>query len=113
MNAAELQEAWPFLFTTVGIDTHFEQLTDIPLLETLTTAMDRKVVTIVDFLKSTSKKCIPLVTRLNEAKAESGNNSPMIIGVLLLLASHFGESEDSIIITKDVSTIGNLHVKSY
>jgi hypothetical protein len=103
MNAAELQEEWPSLFTALGIETHFEQLTEIPLLVTMTSAMERKAATIVDFLKSTSKKCTAVLLRLDEAKAEFGNNSPMVVGVLLLLASHFGENVDSLVLTRDVS----------
>lgn len=103
MNAAELQEAWPSLFTALGIATHFEQLTEIPLLATMTSAMDRKAATIVDFLKSSSKKCAPVLLRLDEAKAELGNNSPMVVGILLLLASHFGENADSLVLSRDVS----------
>jgi hypothetical protein len=103
MSAAELQEAWPSLFTALRIGTHCEQLTEIPLLVIMTSAMDRKVAPFVDFLKSSSKKCTPVLLRLNAAKAELGNNSPMIVGVLLLLASHFGENVDSLVLTRDVS----------
>ena len=102
MNAAELLELWPFLFTVDGMDIHFEQLTLIPLRDTLKAAFDQKTATLMDFLGA-SKKCGPVVKRRTEAKSELGNHSPMVVGLLLSLSTYFGEKEDVLIITKDVS----------
>ena len=46
MNAAELQELWPLLFTVEGTDIHFELLTGIPLLDTMKSAFENKTATV-------------------------------------------------------------------
>jgi hypothetical protein len=104
MNAAELQELWPLLFTVEGTDIHFELLTSIPLLDTMKAAFENKTATLIGFLE-TSKKCGPVMKQIAEAKLQLRNDNPMTVGLLLALSAYFGENEDALVITKDVSSL--------
>jgi len=103
LDAVQLKTLWPFLFTADGINTHFEQLTGVPLMKTMKSAFERKVDNLMEYLKSSSKRCLPVAELIAEAKGELHNDTPSVVGLLLMLTAHFHEKEDGLLLLKDAS----------
>ena len=101
-NALQLKQKWPFLFTSTGLDSHFTELTGVPLVQTVTQAYHRKAHSMMDFFKSSAKKFLPILAEIERAKAEVRNDTPEVIGLVMLLTTQFGEMFDGLVITKDV-----------
>ncbi|XP_033095984.1 uncharacterized protein LOC117100416 [Anneissia japonica] len=89
-----LKKEWPFLFEKVGMLHHFERLVGIEVQETLTAALVSKLPRIMQFMnakQTTSKPLRKILKEIEAAKREDDTNNPDIIGLLLLLATFFGE----------------------
>lgn len=101
-DALVLREMWPFLFTEIGLMTHVKQLTDIDLENVMMAAFTQKAPALISFCQS-NKRVATVCQRLEKAKHELKNETPVFIGVVLLLMAYFNETEDSLILVKDVS----------
>lgn len=101
-DANVLREKWPFLFTEIGIMTHMKLLTDIDLENIMMAAFTNKAPALISFCQS-NKRVASVCQRLEEAKRELKNETPVFIGVVLLLMAYFNETEESLILVKDVS----------
>jgi hypothetical protein len=103
MDATDLKASWPFLFSPIGIDVHCKQLTGVSLLEAMAASFNSKTAPMLSYFKTSSKRCSLVLSRIEAAKAALKNDSPSVIGLLLLLAAHFNDKEDGLVLTKDVS----------
>ena len=104
----KLKEEWPFLFEKHGLLHHFTRLVGLDLQGTLEKAMATKVPKLLLFMQFNQSKCKPLRKRLQDvdcAKREKGNNSPEILGFLLVLATYFGEDTSELIQIAEVIII--------
>ena len=104
MDIQLLQEEWPFLFQTVGMKVHYDQLVGKPLIQTLVEAYSTKVPHILSFMKNCKKlEVMNVLKEINIAKEKTKNNTSEGMGVVTALAAYFGDDLITIIQLKDAS----------
>ncbi|XP_071854825.1 uncharacterized protein [Apostichopus japonicus] len=107
-----LLDEYPFLFEEVGMMGHFEDLVGIKLKSVLTTAFIDKSPRIQKFLQVSAKKkkeVQNIIADVESAKKESGDHSPDVPGLILLLCNHLGDKWDDLFyLAKETSTVQNI-----
>ena len=93
----DLKTKWPYLLSQIGLYSHFELLTDIPVLCTLELAMEEHVKTIIEFfkIKPTNAKVKEVLSLCEDVE--------LSYCVLQLLMAHFSENITDLILLADVS----------
>uniref|UniRef100_A0A087YA28 Zinc finger protein 568-like n=1 Tax=Poecilia formosa TaxID=48698 RepID=A0A087YA28_POEFO len=94
-SITDLQINWPFLFTQRGIFSHFELLTDVPLLHVLELSIEECGNAVVEYFR-TKVKASSVQTIL--AQKATGDLTFLVIQLLM---AHFNESPDSLMLTTD------------
>uniref|UniRef100_A0A087X525 Uncharacterized protein n=1 Tax=Poecilia formosa TaxID=48698 RepID=A0A087X525_POEFO len=94
-SIADLQINWPYLFTQRGIFSHFELLTDVPLLRVLELSFEKYGNTVVEYF-CTKVKASYVQTIL--AQKATGDLTFLVIQLLM---AHFNESPDGLMLTTD------------
>ncbi|XP_055358744.1 uncharacterized protein LOC114841933 [Betta splendens] len=93
-----LQDEWPFLFTELGMEVHFKELTGIRLKETFTQNVDMKGKRLLSYMNTfcvnKSKFFLQALTKLKVMRGELSGCSEELKEMLLLLLSYFDEKED-------------------
>ncbi|XP_014829395.1 PREDICTED: uncharacterized protein LOC106907987 [Poecilia mexicana] len=97
-SITDLQINWPFLFTQRGIFSHFELLTDVPLLHVLELSIEECGNAVVEYFR-TKVKASSVQTIL--AQKATGDLAFLVIQLLM---AHFNESPDSLMLTTDKYT---------
>ncbi len=89
-----LSKEWPFLFSTVGIDRHFQTLVGKSAVECMVSSLETKGPRILKFLEECGSKKVSYVLysiakakQVNDAQAKSA-------GVVLGVMEHFCEESD-------------------
>ncbi|XP_072555792.1 uncharacterized protein [Paramormyrops kingsleyae] len=96
----DVKDRWPFLFSQRGIHTHFHLLTNMPILQKLPEAIEKKGKTILKFFQM--QKSNTEVTEVLSAFQEQAGHSKVMCITLLILA-YFKEANDSIFLQADPS----------
>ena len=103
--AQPLLDEWPLLFTVQGIYTHFELLTGVSMFATLQSpTFVNQVDKIHGFFEEKGKPPVRMLLqkRLIPSEAIHGKGGK-IAATMALLAAHFGENFDNLVVEKDVS----------
>lgn len=92
---AELKVRWPYLLTPEGLLLHFELLTGFDIKERLMTSLSNKIPRLLAFFKSDAVKkkraIADVISQIETATASTGNQNPVIFGVIFALAGYFSE----------------------
>ena len=86
------------------MECHFTELVGKPLLQTMSDSYVSKVPRLMSFFSECKKKEV-VSTFCEISAANIRKNSPEVLGIVSLLSAYFGETVDSLIITKDVKYI--------
>ncbi len=101
---ASLKTKWPYLFSQKGLYSHFELLTDIPVLRSLELAMEECGKAIVEMFKTK-----PTNARMKEVLRQRDDDVELSYQVIHLLLSHFSEDVSGLIVLADVSSPTHKH----
>ncbi|XP_028432949.1 uncharacterized protein LOC114555050 [Perca flavescens] len=93
---ATLKAKWPYLFSHKGLYSHFELLTDIPVLRSLDLAMEECGKVIVEMFKTK-----PTNARMKEVLCQLDDDVELSYQVIHLLLSHFSEDVSGLIVLAD------------
>ncbi|ROL50093.1 hypothetical protein DPX16_1106, partial [Anabarilius grahami] len=93
---ASLKTKWPYLFSQKGLYSHFELLTDIPVLRSLELAMEECGKAIVEMFKTK-----PTNARMKEVLRQHDDDVELSYQVIHLLLSHFSEDVSGLIVLAD------------
>lgn len=96
-NIEDIRFKWPYLFTQKGLNSHFELLTDIPLLHALELAMEKCGRAIVELFKTK-----PTNAGVKEVLS-LGEDVELSFFVTQLLMAHFSENTTGLVLHADVS----------
>jgi hypothetical protein len=104
-TTGSLQKDWPCLYFPEGLDLHFSLLVGRPLLQSMKTAYEQKASKIIKFFQDLGKsKAKSAVAELIQAKDLVKSSFPDVFGVLQVLAMHFEETLEDLVLVADVST---------
>jgi hypothetical protein len=104
-TTGSLQKDWPCLYFPEGLDLHFSLLVGKPLLQSMKTAYEQKATKVIRFFQDCGKsKVKPAVAELTQAKDLMKSSFPDVFGVLQVLAMHFEETLEDLVLVADVST---------
>ncbi|XP_041952199.1 uncharacterized protein LOC121712172 isoform X1 [Alosa sapidissima] len=95
---AELRKDWPYLFTQKGLYSHFQHLTDIPILEKMEGAIAEKGKMILQFYRQK-----PTNSEVKQVLSMFEASGSTIVGpcVILCLMAHFKENPDGLLLQVD------------
>lgn len=112
MTIDALLEEYPFLMEDSTMMRHFKKLVGIELKATLEESIEGKGQRILRYLKQVSRQSSTrgalkvAFEQLNDAKLAAQDCSPELPGLLLLLATYFGEDVGSLLVLCKVSLCG-------
>ncbi|KAJ8381318.1 hypothetical protein SKAU_G00020960 [Synaphobranchus kaupii] len=98
-SISDVKDTWPFLFAQRGLYSHFHLLTNIPILQKLPEAIERRGHTILKFFQG--HKSNSEVGEVLDAFQEKEDNKAMC--TILLLLAHFKEPKEGIFLQADRS----------
>src|SRR6185436_5651364 len=81
VSVSQLLQLWPFLFTPYGLFVHFEQLTGVPVLDTVRASFSTKGRSVISFFR-TVKSGSPVIVCMVIDDLDS--ESSTVLGVFLL-----------------------------
>lgn len=96
-NIEDIRFKWPYLFTQKGLNSHFELLTDIPLLHAFEHAMEKFGRAIVELFKTK-----PTNAGVKEVLS-LGEDVELSFFVTQLLMAHFSENTTGLVLHADES----------
>ncbi|CAN8015552.1 unnamed protein product [Ixodes persulcatus] len=97
----ELKEAWPFLFTPCGLNSHFEVILGVKVTETLDLSLRNKKRVILDSFDK-EKHGKPNIMGAWKKAPCSTQDEAEFLRIVLLTMAWFGEERDGLIQSKEV-----------
>ncbi|XP_041828487.1 uncharacterized protein LOC121631551 [Melanotaenia boesemani] len=94
-SVADLRLNWPYLFTQRGIFSHFELLTDVPVLRALELSVEECGNAVVEYLRTKVKN-----SNVQTILAQNASGDLTFLVIQLLMA-HFNESPDGLMLSTD------------
>lgn len=102
IETSNLTHEWPYLFETVGMKTHFKELTGMVIDDK---AIASKCTRVVSYFKCSEKRA-KMDTIFREMETSSKNvNDVNTAGFLQLVLKHFSEKEDQMFYKVDQTTL--------
>ena len=99
-----LLQDWPYLFKVPYIFEHFQHLIDIDIVSRMTTNIGGRVPKIIRYFDANDAKVAATLKDVKDAMETKEDETPQIIGLLLLLADYFGEKDAIVFAIGKVST---------
>ncbi|XP_071810939.1 uncharacterized protein [Apostichopus japonicus] len=101
----ELQVEWPYLFEEEGLAIHFKELVGMNVKEGLEKAYESKGRKVRHFMQDCGKQQLQrTICNIERSKAELGNDSPEVPGLVILLMKYFGEEPGCLVTVMEPTT---------
>ncbi|XP_076829787.1 uncharacterized protein LOC143475749 isoform X2 [Brachyhypopomus gauderio] len=92
-----MKEEWPYLFESIGLKTHFKQLTGVHIDEEFKETMSKKFRRVLHYFKCLNREVGNCAAKLLQ-DIHSANTSDDACGAVLMLLLHFKEDERKIFV---------------
>jgi len=92
-NLGSVIEEWPYLFKVPYMLEHFEHLMDFDIVKRMETNIGGRVPKLIKYFQANNRKVEQTLKDVKDAVDKKEDETPYIMGILLLLSDYFGEKD--------------------